>query len=42
MSIAEVYDLTVPRPPLVPPIPPRAPDNMTAFGRICDRSPIGS
>ncbi|WP_426438423.1 cytochrome P450 [Bradyrhizobium genosp. P] len=34
MSIAEVYDITVPRQPLVPPTPPRAPDDMTAFGRM--------
>ncbi|QOZ22448.1 cytochrome P450 [Bradyrhizobium sp. CCBAU 51753] len=34
MSIAEVYDITVTRRPLVPPMPPRAPDNMTAFGRM--------
>ncbi|WGS20892.1 MULTISPECIES: cytochrome P450 [unclassified Bradyrhizobium] len=34
MSIAEVYDTTVTRRPLVPPAPPRAPDDMTAFGRM--------
>lgn len=34
MSIAEVYDITVSRRPLVPPTPPRAPDDMTAFGRM--------
>ena len=34
MSIAEAYDTSVTRQPLVPPVPPRAPDNMTAFGRI--------
>jgi cytochrome P450 len=34
MSIAEVYDMTVTRRPLVPPAPPRAPDDMTAFGRM--------
>ncbi|MGB8400116.1 cytochrome P450 [Bradyrhizobium sp.] len=34
MSIAEAYDTPVARQPLVPPSPPRAPDNMTAFGRI--------
>ncbi len=34
MSIAEVYDMPVSRAPLVPPSPPRAPDNMTAFGRM--------
>ena len=33
MSIAEAYDVTVTR-PLVPPSPPRAPDNMTSFGRL--------
>src|SRR3979490_2734243 len=34
MSIAEVYDTQVTRPPLVPPSPRRAPDTMTAFGRM--------
>ena len=34
MSIAEAYDMPVTRAPLVPPAPPRAPDNMTAFGRM--------
>ena len=34
MSIAEAYDMPVARPPLVPPSPPRAPDDMTAFGRM--------
>lgn len=34
MSIAEAYDTPVARPRLVPPSPPRAPDNMTAFGRL--------
>lgn len=34
MSIAEVYDFPVPRRPLVPPSPPRAPNNMGAFGRM--------
>jgi unspecific monooxygenase len=34
MSIAEVYDMTVTRRPLVPPTPPRAPDDMTALGRM--------
>jgi unspecific monooxygenase len=34
MSIAEAYDLSATRTPLVPPSPPRAPDNMTAFGRV--------
>jgi len=33
VSIAEAYDVTVTR-PLVPPSPPRAPDNMTSFGRL--------
>ena len=37
MSIAEAYDIPAARKPLVPPRPPRAPDNMTAFGRMqCD------
>ena len=30
MSIAEAYDMPVARQPLVPPSPPRAPDDMTA------------
>ncbi len=34
MSIAEAWDPPVIRAPLVPPAPPRAPDNMTAFGRV--------
>jgi unspecific monooxygenase len=34
MSIAEVIDPPLARQPLVPPSPPRAPDNMTAFGRM--------
>ncbi|WP_407167792.1 cytochrome P450 [Bradyrhizobium sp. ORS 111] len=34
MSIAEVSDMTVTQRPLVPPAPPHAPDNMTAFGRM--------
>lgn len=44
MSIAEVYDMPATRRPLVPPSPPRAPDNMTAFGRMLAirESPIGS
>src|SRR6266853_5289982 len=44
MSIAEAYDMTVTRRPLVPPSPPRAPDTMTAFGRMAAMrvSPIGS
>jgi unspecific monooxygenase len=44
MSIAEAHDMPVARKRLVPPSPPRAPDNMTAFGRIraIRISPIGS
>src|SRR5882757_371189 len=44
MSIAETYDRPVAHPPLVPPAPPRAPDSMTAFGRMLAirESPIGS
>ena len=34
MSIAEAYDMPVTRAPLVPPSPPRAPDDMTALGRM--------
>jgi unspecific monooxygenase len=34
MSIAEVFDFPNKRRPLMPPSPPRAPDNMTAFGRM--------
>ena len=34
MSIAEAWDPPVTRHPLVPPSPPRAPDTMTAFGRM--------
>jgi cytochrome P450 len=34
MSTAEVLDLPLTRTRLVPPVPPRAPDDMTAFGRI--------
>src|SRR6266567_7368130 len=34
MRIAEAYDTPVTRCPLVPPSPPRAPDDMTAFGRM--------
>jgi cytochrome P450 len=33
VSIAEAYDIAITR-PLVPPSPPRAPDNMTSFGRL--------
>ena len=44
MSIAEAIDMPVARAPLVPPSPPRAPDDMTAFGRMkaIRESPIGS
>jgi len=44
MSIAEVHDRPLAGRPLVPPSPPRAPDNMTAFGRMLAirESPIGS
>jgi cytochrome P450 len=34
MSIAEAYDIPVARPLLVPPHPPRAPDNISMLGRI--------
>jgi cytochrome P450 len=34
VSTAEVYDLARARRPLVPPAPPRAPETMTAFGRM--------
>ena len=34
MSIAETWDMPVTRQPLVPPSPPRASANMTAFGRL--------
>ena len=34
MSIAETWDISVPRQPLVPPSPPRASETMTALGRI--------
>lgn len=34
MSIAEAWDPPIARAPLVPPAPPRAPDSMTAFGRV--------
>ena len=34
MSIAETYDTPVAQALLVPPSPPRAPDGMTAFGRM--------
>ena len=44
MSIAEAYDIPAAPLPLVPPSPPRAPDNMTAFGRMMAirESAIGS
>src|SRR5436190_13382904 len=44
MSIAEAYDMPVTRARLVPPAPPRAPDSMTAFGRIMAmrENPIGT
>jgi cytochrome P450 len=44
VSIAEAYDITVTRRPLVPPSPPRASDNMTAIGRMAAMrvSPIGT
>jgi unspecific monooxygenase len=43
MSIAETLDMPVTR-PLIPPSPPRAPDDMTAFGRLraMRRSPIST
>src|SRR5205823_6774640 len=43
MSIAEAYDTPVARAPLVPPSPPRAPDDMNVFGRMkaIRVSPIG-
>ena len=34
MSIAEAWDPPITRTPLLPPSPPRAPDTMTAFGRM--------
>ena len=34
MSIAEVYELPLARPPLVPPRPPRASEHMTTLGRM--------
>src|SRR6476661_7320549 len=44
VSTAEAYDLPATRRPLVPPSPPRAPDSMTAFGRLkaMRESPIGT
>jgi cytochrome P450 len=34
VSIAEVYDVSSGQRPVVPPCPPRAPDNRTTFGRM--------
>ncbi len=34
MSIAQAHDVSLSRVPLVPPAPPRAPETMTAFGRM--------
>src|ERR1700726_3797349 len=34
MSIAEAWDIPAPRPALVPPSPPRAPESMTTIGRM--------
>jgi cytochrome P450 len=34
VRVAEAYDLQVKRAPLVPPVPPRASENLTAFGRM--------
>jgi unspecific monooxygenase len=44
VSIAEAWDMPVRRAPLVPPSPPRAPDTMTAFGRLAAmrESPINA
>jgi len=44
VSIAETWDISVARRPLVPPSPPRASDNMTAIGRMAAMrvSPIGT
>jgi unspecific monooxygenase len=44
MSIAEVYDLPLARKRLVPPAPPRAPDDSSALRRmtLISRSPIAS
>jgi unspecific monooxygenase len=44
VSIAEAWDMPVTRTPLVPPTPPRAPDSMTAFGRMMAmrENPIGT
>jgi cytochrome P450 len=44
VSIAEAWGEPVPRAPLVPPSPPRAPATMTAFGRLMAmrENPIGT
>ena len=44
LNILEASDLSAARRPLVPPSPPRAPENMTAFGRMAAmrESAIGS
>jgi cytochrome P450 len=44
MNIAEACEAPATRQPLVPPSPPRAPDDMTAFGRMLAMrvSPIGT
>jgi cytochrome P450 len=44
VSIAEAWDVPLTRTPLVPPTPPRAPDSMTAFGRMMAmrENPIGT
>jgi unspecific monooxygenase len=44
MSIAEAYDMPVSPKPLVPPAPPRAPDNMSVFQQVraIRRNPIGA
>jgi cytochrome P450 len=44
VSIAETYDIPFTHRPLVPPSPPRAPDNMTALGRMAAmrESPIST
>ncbi|MGY3607755.1 MULTISPECIES: cytochrome P450 [unclassified Bradyrhizobium] len=44
MSMAEVYELPLARNRLVPPAPPRAPDDLSAFRRmtLISRSPIAS
>lgn len=44
MSIAEVYDFPAVRAPLVPPSPPRAPENLGPFGRMAAmrKSAIGT